>query len=135
MSLEAALLTAVGVLAAVVAFLFRALMNKTNLAAKFAQSQLKNLEEQFADAVARIRVLEDARVLDERQHGHELKALADQIIRENAENRAAHREISQENQCCMRELVRAVNRLMASNQRPDEQSEIATAAISRKDHA
>lgn len=152
MTFEAALIATVLALCGCITFLFSYFMSRQDkLHAKTVklyeeQSQedrddfnvrLMDASDKWDDAVARIRILEDARVLDERKHGQELKALAGEVLKEAAANREAHRQIAEENRVCMRELIHAINRRALEIPIPQDQSLIETDAITKahREHA
>jgi len=152
MTFEAALIATVMALCGCIVFLFGFFMRRQDklhadtLKLHRSQSEadrddfnvrLMDAADKWDDAVARIRILEDARVTDERKHGQELKALAGEVLKEAAANREAHRQIAEENRVCMRELIHAINCRSCESQSPQDLALIETDAItkSHREHA
>lgn len=80
--MEPYLISAVVALAAAVAVLW-----------KRSDSSLTWLRKAYDDIVVRVRKLEDERVNSERQHGHEIKSLALEMIEARKHDRAVTREL------------------------------------------
>jgi hypothetical protein len=86
MSVEAYLLAAIASLAAAVIALWR------NDVANYARDRAE-WKSQMADAFSRIRTLEDSRTDNAIQHGHEMKAIAERLAKELADNSAVLRGV------------------------------------------
>lgn len=151
MSLEAALLTAVAGLVTCIVFLFGFFMRRQDKAHQATttlyrkqceddraafEARLAKADSKWDDAVKRIRALEDARVNDERAHGHELKGMANELLKDAAANREANRQIAEDNRRILRELIDSINRWRETGDLPSPHDlpRVSTETIIRNGH-
>ncbi len=85
------LLTAIGALASVVLVLWRQDVKLRHMQVRKYDSEIKDLKESLADAIGRIRHLEESRLDAAVQHGHELKSLVERMINEQSKGHAIMR--------------------------------------------
>jgi hypothetical protein len=85
------LLSAIGALASVVLVLWRQDVKLRHMQVRKYDFEIKELKESLTDAIGRIRHLEQARLDEAVQHGHELKALVERMICEQAKGHAIMR--------------------------------------------
>jgi len=110
MIMEPYLLAAITVLAGAVAILW-----------KRSDVSLSWLRKAYDDIVSRVRKLEDERVVIERNHGHEFKAMAARM----ADCRAEDRRVT-------RELIASLRRMPCKLDLAHDQLETATIALTKK---
>ena len=85
------LLAAIGTLASVVLVLWRQDVKLRHMQVRKYDAEIKDLKESLADAIGRIRHLEESRLDAAVQHGHELKALVERMVEEQAKGHAIMR--------------------------------------------
>jgi len=93
MNPEQLFITAIVTMAGVIVTLWRNDVNNRKREQERWHAEVKDLKKQLGEAIDRIRHLEDRRTDDAIQHGHELKAIAERLIKEQAESTAVLRGV------------------------------------------
>lgn len=88
---------------------------------KRSDSSLSWLRKAYDDIVTRVRKLEDERIVSERSHGHEIKALASDMIASRKEDRRVTNE-----------LIETIRRMPCKMEAMQDQANVETATLSKK---